>query len=102
MPRSISKRGAPWRFESVLIIPNLKRENMHFSFFVGIDISKKSLDFAVRDQKHHLFHCKVNNSLEGLNQFKAECLIKKIDLRVSLICCEHTGIYSGAAPASIF
>jgi len=67
---------------------------MDFSFFIGIDISKKTLDFAVRNQKQHLFHCKVDNSPDGLDQFKTECLVREIDLQKSLICCEHTGIYN--------
>ena len=67
---------------------------MNYSFFVGIDISKKTLDFAVRDQSRHLFHLKVDNSMAGLDQFKQECLIKEINLQQTLICCEHTGVYS--------
>lgn len=59
-----------------------------------IDISKNTLDFVVREQKKYIFHCKVDNSLDGLVQFKQECLARKIDLQQSLICCEHTGIYS--------
>jgi len=67
---------------------------MNYLFFVGIDISKKTLDFAVRDCKKLLFHIKVDNSLVGLKQFKQECSIKNINLQQSLICCEHTGVYS--------
>lgn len=67
---------------------------MHFSFYIGIDISKKTLDFAVRNQEKHLFHLKVDNSSEGLKQFTQECSTKYIDLSKSLICCEHTGVYS--------
>lgn len=67
---------------------------MHYSFFIGIDISKKTLDFAVRDQKQHLFHLKTDNSMAGINQFKQECLAKNINLLQGLICCEHTGLYS--------
>ena len=67
---------------------------MSYSFFVGIDISKKTLDFSVRDQKELLFHLKVDNSLAGLKEFQKECLDRNADLTQSLICCEHTGIYS--------
>ena len=67
---------------------------MNYSFFVGIDISKKTLDFAVRDRNGLLFHIKMDNSMAGLNQFKQECLAKNINLRQCLICCEHTGVYS--------
>jgi transposase len=67
---------------------------MNYLYFIGIDISKKSLDFAIRDQTQHLVHLKVDNSLEGLKQFKQACLARNIDLQHSLICCEHTGIYN--------
>ena len=67
---------------------------MHYSFFIGIDISKKTLDFAVRDQKGLFFHLKVDNSLVGLKQFQKECLDRNIALSQCLICCEHTGVYS--------
>lgn len=67
---------------------------MDYSFFIGIDISKKTLDFAVRDRQQHLFHLKVDNSALGLKEFKKECLFNNINLQDSLICCEHTGVYS--------
>nr|WKN34496.1 IS110 family transposase [Tunicatimonas sp. TK19036]WKN34888.1 IS110 family transposase [Tunicatimonas sp. TK19036]WKN34938.1 IS110 family transposase [Tunicatimonas sp. TK19036] len=67
---------------------------MKYFFFIGIDISKKTLDFAVRDYRKLLFHLKVTNSPPGLVEFQKECLAKNIDLSKSLICCEHTGIYS--------
>ena len=67
---------------------------MCYSFFIGIDISKKTLDFAIRDQNKHLFHFKIDSSPAGLIQFQKECLAKDIDLSESLICCEHTGVYS--------
>jgi len=67
---------------------------MHYLFFIGIDISKKMLDFAVRDRSGLLFHIKVANSLAGLKQFQKKCLESTINLEQSLICCEHTGIYS--------
>lgn len=36
----------------------------------------------------------MDNSATGLTRFKEECLARNIDLELSLICCEHTGIYS--------
>ena len=67
---------------------------MKFSSFVGVDVSKKTLDFAVRDGQKLLFHFKVENSAAGLAEFIAECTVQQINLKQSLICCEHTGIYS--------
>lgn len=67
---------------------------MNFSFFIGIDVSKKTLDCAVRDTKKLLFHFKIENTPQGLEQFIEECRAKEVALQNSLICCEHTGIYS--------
>lgn len=67
---------------------------MQFSFFVGIDVSKNSLDFAVRNQQKLLFHTKVENNEDGLQQFKEQCQDNNVELKQSLFCCEHTGIYS--------
>lgn len=67
---------------------------MKTTFFIGIDVSKKTLDFAVRDQKQHLFHIKVDNSSAGLEMFKEKCVASNVAIEYSLICCEHTGIYS--------
>ena len=67
---------------------------MKVKFFIGIDISKKTLDFAVRDSQQFLFHLKVENSLAGLDTFKSYCQEHEVALENSLICCEHTGIYS--------
>lgn len=67
---------------------------MQFSFYVGIDVSKNSLDFAVRDQQKVLFHTSVENNPTGLKQFEERCQFKGVDLGQSLLCCEHTGIYS--------
>ncbi len=67
---------------------------MKFLFFIGIDVSKKKLDVAVRDQQQLLFHVTIDNSVIGLGDFKAVCRDKGIDLHKSLFCCEHTGLYS--------
>lgn len=72
----------------------LKSEVMKFSFFIGVDISKKTLDFAVRDHLKLLFHLKVENSAAGLLEFKSECKALGVNLKQGLICCEHTGLYS--------
>ena len=71
-----------------------KYQNIDFSFFTGIDISKKTLDFAVRDHKQLLFHIKVDNTPAGLKQFQKECLTINVNLSGILICFEHTGVYS--------
>lgn len=67
---------------------------MPFSFFVGIDVSKNSLDMVVRDQQQVLFYTSVENNEAGVKQFEAQCQNNGVSLTESLLCCEHTGIYS--------
>ena len=59
---------------------------MLFSFYVGIDVSKNSLDLAIRDQQRVLFHTSVENNAAGLNQFEVQCRSNGIDLTGSLLC----------------
>ena len=67
---------------------------MNVSFFAGIDISKNSLDVAVRDERSLLFHISIENNKEGLKQFVEQCQSSGVSLERCLFCCEHTGIYS--------
>ena len=67
---------------------------MEFEFFIGIDVSKATLDLAVRNKKDHLFHLQVTNDTKGLREFVKKCKQEKITAKNSLICMEHTGIYN--------
>src|ERR1700752_5529343 len=68
---------------------------MEFEFFIGIDVSKNELDFAVQQGKCFLFHREVANEPLAINAF-----IKELDklagfkLSKALFCMEHTGIYN--------
>lgn len=67
-----------------------------FSFFIGIDISKATLDFAVIVAKKLLFHYQSTNDNAGIKSFvkhlKSQC--PDADFTNSLYCMEHTGIYN--------
>lgn len=67
---------------------------MNFKFYVGIDVGKLTLDFAVRNQNNLIFHIQTANSKEGLSEFLDRCKTEKIDTKKALFCLEHTGIYS--------
>lgn len=67
---------------------------MQFLFFIGIDVSKNSLDLAVRSREKLLFHITVENNEVGLKKFKEQCQDSGVNLEQALLCCEHTGIYS--------
>lgn len=67
-----------------------------FSFFIGIDVSKATLDFAVVVTNKLLFHYHSTNDKCGIEAFvkqlKAGC--PGADFSNSLYCMEHTGIYN--------
>lgn len=67
---------------------------MSFHFFIGLDVSKNTLDFAVRDQQNLLFHIQTSNDQKGINSFFRRCKNENISLKQSLLCLEYTGIYN--------
>lgn len=67
---------------------------MNFKNFIGIDVSKKTLDFSLVIEGKIKRHVQVGNNLDGIRSaikiFKTEY---KVSLEDSLFCMEHTGIY---------
>jgi transposase len=67
-----------------------------FSHFIGIDISKETLDFALVVDNIFCFHQQVENTAKGINIFIKE--LKKryssFSFEQSLFCMEHRGIYN--------
>ena len=61
--------------------------------FIGIDISKESLDFAICDDHMRIIkQAKVSNTLSGIDQLISR--IKKIESNETMwVCFEHTGNY---------
>lgn len=75
---------------------------MEFKYFLGVDVSKKTLDLVVRKGNEYLFHMQVENSKEGIKEFKKKCSQLKIDLKSVLLCLEHTGIYGATVLNEFF
>ena len=71
-----------------------------FSFFIGIDISKATLDFAVVVANKLLFHFQSTNDKAGIGAFikhlKTQC--PNATFNNSLYCMEHT---ARAAPRNL-
>jgi transposase len=67
---------------------------MKFKVFIGVDVSKETLDYAVCHQGEILFHLQVENSEKGIKAFMHQ-LTQKVctDRSELLFCMEHTGIY---------
>ena len=71
-----------------------QNKTMEFNFFIGVDVSKLTLDFVVRNADQVLFHLQTQNDKKGVKAFEKQCKIYGVDLCSSLICMEHTGIYN--------
>lgn len=68
---------------------------MEFRFFIGIDVSKNELDFAVRQGKQLLFHREIANQPNAIKAFINELVkLPDFDLNQAVFCMEHTGIYN--------
>jgi len=66
---------------------------MKFNWFIGIDVSKKTLDICVRNEQTVLFSTQIENSVKALKGFLKQLKSEGVVLNESLFCMEHTGIY---------
>jgi transposase len=68
----------------------------NYTFFIGIDISKETLDFALIVQNFVQFHLQVTNDKLGIELFIKQIRKhnKEFSFENSLFCMEHTGIYN--------
>ncbi|SKB40673.1 IS110 family RNA-guided transposase [Daejeonella lutea] len=68
---------------------------MNYTFFIGIDVSKNTLDFAVSEGKELLLQTTICNELSGIREFWNQLKsIKAFRLEKTIFCLEHTGVYS--------
>jgi transposase len=76
---------------------------MEFDFFIGIDVSKNELDFAVQQGNCFLFHREIANEPVAINAFIKElCKLPGFKLNSALFCMEHTGIYNNHALVCLY
>lgn len=75
---------------------------MQFNFFVGIDVSKQTLDFSLVREGVELLAFQVGNTESeikaGVRKIKA---FKKSSLQQILFCFEQTGIYNNALTTTL-
>jgi transposase len=68
---------------------------MEFTYFIGTDVSKNELDFAVMHGSILLFHREIANTPEAISGFIKELgRLPGFDLSQTIFCMEHTGIYN--------
>ena len=68
---------------------------MEFKHYVGVDISKESLDFALCYQGKIILIAQSENNKRGISQLVKK--LRKVDgfaMTTSLFCMEHTGVYN--------
>jgi transposase len=76
---------------------------MEFDFFIGIDVSRNELDFAVQQGKRFLLHREVANDPGAVSTFIKELTrIPGFKLNKALFCMEHTGIYNNHLLAYLY
>ena len=68
---------------------------MKRNWFIGIDISKKTLDVVIYDQekKNASKHFKVNNELKGFKEMITTLKSEGVVIKEAFICLEYCGIY---------
>ena len=65
-----------------------------FTYFIGIDVSKNELDYAVIYSKNLIFHRETKNKLEEIHSFIGELkTLPNFTMTKSIFCMEETGIY---------
>ena len=68
---------------------------MKFNSFIGIDISKKTLDVTllnIKEQKQSK-HQQFTNDKKGFQKIEKWLEKLKVDFKTALFCMEHTGVY---------
>jgi len=76
---------------------------MEFTYFIGTDVSKNELDFAVMRGKTLLFHKEIANTEQALSVFIKELIkLPAFDLANAVFCMEHTGIYNNHLLAYLY
>lgn len=82
-------------------ILKLNDKVMEYNYFIGVDVSKATLDFAVRYQGAPFFHLRVPNTLKGIRSFMSASRKNGTDLGSALFCMEHTGVYGQVLARSL-
>jgi transposase len=76
---------------------------MEFEFFIGIDVSKNELDFAVCQGRDLLFHKEILNEPGSINTMIKELSgLPGFSINKAVFCMEHTGIYNNHALSCLY
>jgi len=68
---------------------------MKFIYYLGCDVSKNELDFAVFKQNVFVLHKEIKNEPKSIDNFFKELKeLPDFELSNTIVCMEHTGIYN--------
>lgn len=69
---------------------------MNYVHYIGIDVSKNTLDFAVLEGKTVLLQMQTTNDAFGIKDFMKHLRVvsKQFKITQAVFCMEHTGIYN--------
>lgn len=75
---------------------------MNVTYFIGIDVSKKTLDvtFCTQSNPNYFYHIQIENSIKGFEDMLDWLKKNQVKLEDSFFAMEHTGVYS--LPLSFF
>ena len=66
-----------------------------YTYYIGVDVSKNSLDvFVLNQHESKLFHLCIDNDQKGLKRLKQELKKHCISPQKTLLCLENTGSYA--------
>lgn len=67
---------------------------MEFKHFIGIDVSKETLDFSLVVRGEKQFHIQTTNNKKGIMQVVKQLKQSYAILSETVFCMEHTGLYN--------
>jgi len=71
-----------------------KPKPIKYTYFIGIDISKNELDFAVMKNKTLLFHREIVNGTDAIRALLKEIsALPQFKFKQAIFCMEQTGLY---------
>ncbi|WPU98368.1 transposase [Mucilaginibacter sp. cycad4] len=78
----------------VIKIPPAPKKTKHFTYFIGIDISKNKLDYAVYLEKKFISHTVTANEKAAILEFVGRLKeAPSFKMSKAVFCMENTGIY---------
>jgi len=74
--------------------PTTNTRTKKYTYFIGVDISRNELDFAVCQENTFLFHAEIKNEKDAILEFVGRLkAIPAFKLFKAVFCMENTGFY---------